>query len=162
MPSPPITQDILLVAAFDLGAATEGIHRPIVPTRIHRVTYVATISHATATAELELVIEQADGTVVLPSGLALVTMTLTVAAAAVNLVTYLDVQEQYGDMIIYPGEQLSIISDAGGDTGIGDLWLTVEALGFNAPDVRNHAIAGAHPGSTDLPTAFTNVTEVTS
>ena len=162
MPTAPITQEILLAQGYAINAATEVIFRPITPTRIHRLGYVASVTQTTDEAILTARLEQADDTAASPTGAALFTMTITAAAGTVNLVTYLDVQATYGDLIVYPGEMLGIVSDGGGAAGVGDLWLTVEPLGFNAPDVRQHAVAGAHPGSTDLPTAFTNVTEVSA
>lgn len=162
MPSAPITQEHLLAAGYAINAATEVIFRPSVPTRIHRVTYIASVAHITTPAILTARLEQADDTAASPTGAALFTMTITVALGAANLVTYLDVQSTYGDLIVYPGEMLGIVSDAGGANGVGDLWLTIEPLGFNDAEVRQHAIAGAHPGSTDLATALANATEVSA
>jgi hypothetical protein len=161
MPSAPITQEILLTQGYALNAATEANFRPATPTRIHRLAYVASTSND-ADAVLTLALEQADGTAASPTGAALDTVTITTALSAVNLLTYYDFQSSYGDLIIYPGEQLSVVSDAGGTTGVGDLWLTVEPLGFANVDVRSHAIAGAHPGSTDLATALANATELSA
>ena len=162
MPSAPITQDILWASAYAINATTAALFRPPTPTRIHRLTYIATTTQTTDTAIITLSITQADTTATSPTGATLGTMSITPALGTVNQVTYFDVQASIGDLIVYPGEALAVISDGGGAAGVGDLWLTVEALGFNAPDVRSHAIGGAHPGSTDLPTAFTNVTELTS
>ncbi len=163
MGMPVLFQEILLGTAFVLETASqEVIFRPTVPTRIYRLAYVATIANTGASAILTLAIEQADGTAASPTGAAAATMTITAAQAAVNLVTFFDVQANYGDMIILPGEQLSIVTDGGGTSGRGDLWLTVAALGFNDAGGRQHAIAGAHPGSTDITAALGNVTEVTS
>ncbi len=161
MPSAPLTKESLVTGAYAINTTTEGIFRPSVPTRIHRCSYVSTVANTGDEAILTFAVEQADGTATSPSGAAIDTMTVTAAQAAVNLVTYFDFQASYGDLILYPGEQLSILSDGGGSSGVGDLWLTIEPLGFNDAEMRNHALAGSHPGSTDLVTALANVTEVT-
>ena len=162
MPSAPTTQEFLLAAGYAINAATEANFRPATPTRLHRLTYIATVTQTTTSAILTLALEKADGNAMDPTGAAIDTVTMTTALGAVNLVTYYDFQSSYGDAILYPGEQLSVLSNAGGDTGVGDLWLTVEPLGFANVDVRSHAIAGAHPGSTDLATALANATELSA
>jgi len=159
MPSAPLTQDFLLAAGYAINAATEAIYRPVVPTRIHRVLYVATVTQTGASAVLTLLGETAGGAALSPVG-TIGVMTVTTAMAAANQMAYLDVHATYGDLILYPGEQLSITTAGASAAGDGDLWITVEALGFASPDVRLHV--DAHMGSVQLPTAFTNVTEVTS
>ncbi len=160
MPTPPLTHDHLFDAAFALNGTVPQLYAPPTPTRIHRLTYIATTTNDVGTATITIDLEQADGTVADPAAAALATLTLTIAQATVNLVHYIDLQATYGDLIVYPGERLQVTSDGIGAAGVGALWLTVEPLGFNAPDVRSHAINGAHPGSVQLPTAFTNVTEL--
>ena len=162
MPSAPITQDVLLDNVYAINAVTVAAYFPPTPTRLHRITYVSYTANTGASAVLTVAVQQADGTAATPSGAALATMTVTAALAAVNLVTALNLQSVVGDIIVYPGERLNIVSDGGGTSGVGSLWLTVEALGYNDAEVRQHALAGAHPGSTDITTGLGNVTEVTS
>ena len=162
MPSALLTQELLLSAGYAINATTEANFRPATPTRIHRISYIATVAHTTPSAILTIALEQADGTAADPTGAAIDTMTITAALGAVNLGVYYDVQSSYGELIVYPGEQLSILSDGGGTNGVGDLWITVEPLGFADVECRQHAQSGAHPGSTDLATALANMTELTS
>lgn len=148
------------VGSIDVSGANTIYMRTMCPLRVNQWGFIVTTVIASAAIVITGNIVEVDTTATSPTGAAaLGTCTATSSSMALNTGVYNDVNITKGNRIIYPGEALSFACTTPG-TGVVQVFVLYELLGFNSADQRSHV--SSHPGSTTLTNSFTNLTRVSA
>ena len=154
MPSASIVQN-LDMGTIALSGTTAKFVVAQYPMRIVRLKMVVTTAVTSAAAVVTINVFQADGTATTPSGAA-AGGTMTVPVSAINSVHYINLDETVGELIVYPGEQISIVSAGASVAGGAVAAFEVEPLSWT--DVSQRLVTS--PGGTDLPTTLAGANKV--